>query len=194
MYGLGAATTDPAPNDPTAIAGDYQCADTAADASPGQLGMLAQLLRQLVDKLLPPWISPPAGFQAFDAQGLIALPAIGVTSTVLTLPVPQGYNCVVRRLSCNFIGPGFVQASGSLIWQVTVDDAPYKNYGNIQVELGSVGPVGPGPRPTDGILANSGQVIKFLLNNVSLVAGGTNTVCTLGGWFYPARRKRGVAR
>lgn len=165
---------------------DPVCPDTAADSAGGQLGMLAALLRRLISKLLPPWYYPPANFQPFDKQGVAATPALGASVTILTLTVPQGYSSAGRRLSVNIIGPGFVQGSGALVWSITVDNAPYKNYSSILTEFGSPQI----PRPTDGILANSGQVIRINVLNVAYNALGTNCVASIGGWFYPNPRKQ----
>lgn len=173
-------------NNPSNISQDPDCPDTQADASGGQLGMLAFFLRRLIDKLLPPWYYPPPNFQSFDKQGVLATPAIGAQGIVLTLTVPQGYASAARRLSINVIGPGFVQGSGSLVFSVTVDNAPYMNYAAILTEFGSVQI----PRDTDGILANSGQVYRINVLNMSYAALGTNIVASLGGWFYPDRKKQ----
>ncbi len=173
-------------NNPAGITQDPTCPDTSADAAPGALGQLAFLLRRLIEKLLPPWFYPPEKFQSFDKQGNVATPAIGAAAQVLSLTVPQGYAGVARRLSINVIGPGFVQGSGSLVFSVTVDNAPYKNYASILTEFGSPQI----PRPTDGILADSGQVYRINVLNVSYAALGTNIVASLSGWHYPDRRKQ----
>jgi hypothetical protein len=152
------------------------------------LGLLARFIRRMVEKLLPPWYYPPPQFQSFDVQGAIPTPAIGATpaAIVLTLLVPQGYCAVIRRLSINVSGPGFVQASGSLIFAITVDQAPYKNYAQIVTELGSV----QWPRDTDGILANSNQTYQVTCLNVAYASGGTMIVASLGGWFYPDPKQK----
>jgi hypothetical protein len=186
---MGTTTINPisAPgSDPTLITQDPACPDTRADKAGGSLGLLAFLLRRLIDKLLPPWYYPPVNFQAFDKQGVVATPGIGLSATILSIQVPQGYSGVGRRLSVNIIGPGFVQGLGSLVFSVTVDNAPYKNYASILTEFGSPQI----PRPTDGILANSGQVIRINVLNVSYAALGTNCVASIGGWFYPDQKKQ----
>lgn len=173
-------------NNPANISQDPSCPDTQLDSQSGQAGMLAFFLRRIADKLLPPWYYPPAQFQAFDKQGVVATPAIGTQVTILTLTVPQGYSSAARRLSVNCIGPGFVQGAGSLVFSVTVDNAPYKNYASILTEFGSPQI----PRDTDGILANSGQVYRINVLNVAYAALGTNIVASLGGWFYPDPKKQ----
>lgn len=166
------------PSNPARFAAPPASAVAQAAASDAQFAALISFLQ---NTLLPPWYIPPPNFQAFDIQGVLATPAIGATGTVLQLTVPQGFNGVVRRLSINVNGPGFVQGSGSLIFGVTADGVPCKNYASILTELGSIQQ----PRPTDGILANSGQVYRVTVQNVSYAALGTNVVASLGGWFYP---------
>jgi hypothetical protein len=173
-------------NNPTVLTQDPTCPDTQADANQGSLGQLSYLLRRLVDKLLPPWFYPPVGFQAFDQQSNVATPAIGVSAVILQLLVPTGYDMVGRRISVNIVGPGFVQGSGSLIWSVTIDDVPVRNYAKILTEFGSVQQ----PRPTDGILARSAQLVKISVSNTAYTSLGTNVVASLGGWFYPSPRRR----
>jgi len=173
-------------NNPSGIAQDPDCPDTQLDGQSGIPGMFAFFLRQQFQKLLPPWYYPPPKFQSFDKQGVVPTPAIGTTVPIFSLQVPQGYASVARRLSINIIGPGFVQGSGSLVFSITVDNAPYKNYASILTEFGSPQI----PRDTDGILANSGQVYRVNVLNVSYAALGTNVVASLGGWFYPDIKKQ----
>lgn len=181
------------PNNPTSAANDPACLDTAADTAGGQLGMLAALLRRVFGRYFPPWVGwMPPGSQPFDVQGVIATPAIGAGATViLSLQVPSGMDGVIRRLSHNLLGPGFVQASGDVLWGITVDNAPVKNYAAISTEFGSNGVQGAGPRDTDGILAKSGQVYRYTVTNVAYAAGGTQILATIGGYFYPSPRKTG---
>src|SRR5580692_950259 len=126
-------TSSPAPTASNVSASnqDPSCPDTQLDGTSGIPGMFAFFMRRMVNKLLPEWYYPPPNFQAFDKQGVLPTPAMGVTSTIFSLAVPQGYASVGRRLSFNVIGPGFVQGSGSLIFSVTVDNAPYRNYATI---------------------------------------------------------------
>lgn len=172
--------------DPTSIANDPSCPDTGADASNGALGLLASFLRQLFYRFFPPWVTPPPGSQFFDYQATVATNAIGTTAVVLAIKVPTGMRFVGRRLSCNIIGPGFVQGSGSLIWSVQANDAPIRGYAQILNEFGSPQIA----RPTDGILAESDQLVTIKVTNVGYAAAGTNVNASLAGWMYPVRSKR----
>jgi len=125
-----------------------------------------------------PWWYPPPGFRAFNPAQALALPAIGITSAVVTLPVPLGYDGVILRLShrCTAM---FVD--GDLIWRLQADGRPIPNYGNLSVEFGPPN----NPVATDGILIYSGQTINYMLNNVALAGAGVMIVCSLGGYFWP---------
>ncbi len=183
----------PAQIDPTQISGDPYCPDTPADQMQGALGMLAQLLRTLFRRMTPPWVQPPPGFQPFDPAAVVATPAIGNTSTVLTLSVPQGMDGVIKRISHQVLGPGFTDGSGALVWSILIDGVPVKNYAAMTVQLGSIGTTtGAGPRPIDGILAKSGQVITYQVKNVGYAAVGTNQFASVGGYFYPTPREKGM--
>lgn len=174
------------PKDPSQIGGDPAALDTPADQAGGALGMLANLLRVLFARFLPPWFYPPPSFRAFDIQTntTVATPAVGTSSIVLESLVPTGFSRVIRGLSINLIGPGFVQGSGTMVFQVTVDNAPVKGYGQVTTELGSV----QFPRITYGILANSGQTVRIIASNIGYVAGGTNVIGSIVGYDYPKQR------
>ena len=174
------------PSDPAAVGGDTGALDTAADKAGGALGMLAALLRVLFARFLPPWFYPPPSFRPFDLQTntTVPTPGVGLSAIVLESLVPTGFARVIRGLSVNLIGPGFVQGSGTMVFSVTVDGAPVKGYGQLTTELGSVF----FPRETFGILANSGQTVRIVASNVSYVAGGTNVVGSIVGYDYPKQR------
>src|SRR6201981_4203237 len=66
---------------------------------------------------LPSWIFPSVNSLAYDNTGDIALPAIGVESTVLTFTVPRGHNGVIKEIANAFIGGGFTDGSGGIVWR-----------------------------------------------------------------------------
>lgn len=131
----------------------------------------------------PPWIQPPPGFSSFDYPGAIATPAVGTTATIFSFIVPAGYDGVIKRLSHNFTGGGFIQGSGDFIWSITIDNRPAKNYNNMVTEYGTTQIA----RETDGIQIYSGQTIAYLVNHVANVAFGAGTfiIATLAGYYYP---------
>lgn len=132
---------------------------------------------------LPPWIQAPPGFSAFDYPGAIVCPNVGVTAIIFAFTVPEGYDGVIKRLSHNYTGGGFVQGSGDFIWSITIDSRPAKNYNNMVTEYGTTQIA----RETDGIQIYSGQTIAYQVNHVSNPAFGVGTylIATLAGYYYP---------
>lgn len=130
---------------------------------------------------LYPWIFLPPGFESFDLTGAVDLPAIGSTSTVVELAVPEGWDGVVNKIANVFIGTGFIEASGDLIWQILYNtNQPVKNYGQIITTFGSVAQ----PRDISGFIVRSKQTIQYKITNVASLAGGSKIYCTLSGYFW----------
>jgi len=129
---------------------------------------------------------PPDGVP-FDPTAYIALPAIGVTSPVLTLNVSDGYLAVIRVMGNVFVGAGWTEGSGSLVWQLLDNGGVIRNYDNIVSSLGTVN----NPRPVGGgggIIVQEGHSIVLQVDNVSLAVGGAQVGARLGGWFIPKWR------
>lgn len=136
-------------------------------------------------QLAPPWVEAPQNFLSFDEAGTVALPAApSVDTTILSLLVPDGYDGIIKTISLNFAGGGFVQASGTIVWRLLADGQAIRNYSNITSEKGSPEQ----PRAiSGGIRVFSGQLITAVVNHVSDVTLTGDVVATLGGWFYPSK-------
>lgn len=168
---------------------------TQADLSGGALGSMAQLLRLISGQIAPPWLVPPNGAQPFDYQGLIATPAVGPNFTSIInidqnsagsatgWTVPIGYYAVIRNITHNIVGPGFVQGSGSLIWQFRVNGVPVKGFGAILTEFGNI-TLFMRPIPA-GLTLTPNDHFEYLVRNVAYLAGGTQVVATINGWLWP---------
>lgn len=131
-----------------------------------------------------PWVDPPPGFVSFDPQSSIVLPAAAAAETVvLTMDVPQGYDGVIKYISNNLTGGGFVQGSGDIVWRIREDGRPIRNFGNITSEKGSIAR----PRQVEGIRIYSAQRITYTVEHVANAALTGRTVCSLNGYFYPSR-------
>jgi len=129
---------------------------------------------------------PPDGV-AFDPNAYIALPAIGATATVVSLTVDDGFLAALRVLGNVFVGAGWTEGSGALVWQLLDNGAVVRNYDNILSSLGSVQmpqPIGGG----GGILVEEGHQLVLQVTNVSLAVGGALVGGRLGGWFIPKWR------
>ena len=141
-----------------------------------------------------PWLEPPEGYSPFDAQDGIDLPVVGAASTtpltsatgaavVLTFVVDNGYDGVINFLSDNFLGGGFQDFSGDIIWQLYADSAPIRNFNNITAQKGTVEQ----PRTVSPIRIYSGQTISFVVIHAANVTLNGPVVCTLTGYTYPNR-------
>ncbi|HLW53249.1 MAG TPA: hypothetical protein VKW06_10440 [Candidatus Angelobacter sp.] len=136
---------------------------------------------------LPVNVFPSPDSVSFDPTAYIALPAIGVTSTVVSFVVPEGYHGVIRRMGNVFVGSGWTEGSGSLVWQLLANGAVIRNYDNVVSSLGAVNNpayLGGG----GGILVYEQQLVILQVNNVSLVVGGSSAGGRLSGWFFPKWR------
>ena len=141
-----------------------------------------------------PWLDPPDGYSPFDAQAGIQLPALGAASTtpltsatgaavVLTFVVENGYDGVINFLSDNFLGGGFQDFSGDIIWQLYADSKAIQNFSNITAQKGTVQQ----PRQISPLRIFSGQTISFVVIHANNIALSGPVVCTLTGYTYPNR-------
>jgi len=88
----------------------------------------------------PLWIDPPSQWENIDQVGYVALPAIGATATIITYTAPSGRNGVIQKIANNFVGGGWVEGTGDILWKILVDGAgiPGANsYSAIPASLGS---------------------------------------------------------
>jgi len=147
-----------------------------------------------------PWIEPPEGFSPFDAQFGITLPIAGVASTTFLtnatgaavvpltgvsggLVVTNGYDGVIKFLSCNFLGANFQDFSGDITWALFADTKPIRNFENIRAQKGTVQE----PREIPPIRIYSGQTIYWVVIHANNPALNGPVVCTLTGYTYPNR-------
>ena len=134
---------------------------------------------------LPPWIYPPAEFIAVDVVGYVALPAVGAQAIVVQFQVPTGMNGIIESYGNNFIGGGFNEGSGNVIWQIFRDQAlsvPVKGYSNILASLGS--PAAPTRHPS-GFRVFENEFITLVVKNVAVVVAGQLSGGRFMGWYYP---------
>lgn len=128
----------------------------------------------------------PAQGEDFEAHGGVALPAIGASAVVVSVLVPEGRNGIIKRIANVFVGGGFTDFSGSIVWQIIQDAnvsgnlvAPF--FDNIVASLGSVS----NPSTIDGIRIREAQLVQLIVKNISVVVGGQLVGGRLGGYFYP---------
>jgi hypothetical protein len=133
---------------------------------------------------LPPWIFPPVNSIAFDNAGDILLPAIGVGETVVfQFTVPTGHNGVIKEIANAFIGSGFTDGSGQIIWRILQNNQAVRGKENILNSLGSVAiPSRVGGGAYIRIIEN--DIIALTVNNVAIAPAGQLIAGRLSGWFY----------
>ncbi len=137
----------------------------------------------------PPWDERTNQSQQLKKFGSIVTPAPG-DALVMTFKVPLGYAGVIRSLVTMYTGTGFIQGSGDIIWRLQIARRWAKDYGNLQVQLGSTRE----PFPTDIYLV-SGQIVSWYVNVVNasgqIQVGNSRIACFVNGWVYPMM-ERGV--
>lgn len=128
----------------------------------------------------------PAQGEDFEAHGYVPLPAIAASAVVVSVLVPEGRNGIIKRIANVFVGAGFQEGQGGVIWQILQDAnvagnlvAPF--FDNIVASLGSVS----NPSTIDGIRIREAQLVQLIVKNVSIVVSGQLIGGRLGGYFYP---------
>ena len=115
---------------------------------------------------------PPDG-TPFNEAAYVTIPAIGASATILTFQVPGGKNGTIKWIGNNYVGAGFTEGTGDLVWQLQADAQPIRNMQNI---IGS---------ETATIRIYESQTITLVCRNVAVVAAGQLLGGRLSGWYYP---------
>lgn len=131
---------------------------------------------------LDPTIYPPPEREPIDVINYVALPAIGATATIVSQRIEMGYNAIIRAYANNFVGGGWTEGSGSVTWQIAIDNAPVPGYDLIPASLGS--PANPVYHPS-GFRVMERQTLILTVTNVSVVVAGQLSGGRLMGYYYP---------
>lgn len=151
-------------------------------ANPGSIGQPDTA--KTVVLALPNWIFPSMNSIAFDNAGDIVLPAIGVESTIFTFQVPKGLNGVMKEIANAYIGGGFTDGSGQIIWRILQNNVAMRGKEALINSLGSVAaPSRIGGGGFIRILEN--DIIAMTVLNTAIVPAGQIIAGRLSGWFYP---------
>jgi len=139
---------------------------------------------------LPIWLYPPINWENLDQIAYAALPAIGSTVTIIQFTVPLGRNGVIKKLANNFVGGGWVEGSGDVLWRILVDGAPppgATSYKAIVASLGSPA----NPVEIAGFRVFENQTVTLVgLNNPAgpsggVIVAGQRLGGRLVGYLYP---------
>jgi hypothetical protein len=132
---------------------------------------------------LPLWIYPPINWENLDRIAYTNLTAINTTAIILTFTVPIGRNGIINKVANNFVGGGWIEGTGDVLWRILVDGAapPSANsYGSIPASLGSPA----NPTQISGFRIFENQVITVVgFNN----PGGPNGGVVVAGQLLGAR-------
>lgn len=142
--------------------------------------------------LAAPWLVMPPDGESFHKAFGVALPAISgppaVFTAVVTIVVPPGRNGVLNKIANTFIGGGFQDFSGNVIWQIQrnpdsggVITAAERNYEKIVASLGNT----LAPTPINPIRIFENDTLVLAVSNAAVVVAGQTIGGLLGGYFYP---------
>jgi hypothetical protein len=131
----------------------------------------------------PYWLYPPVNWENLDEINYALLGAIGSTVTILSYVVPPGRNAIVQKVANNFVGGGWVEGTGDLIWRILVDGSTppgATSYDNILASLGSPA----SPTQISGFRLFENQVLTVVCFNNP---GGPNGGVVVSGQRIGAR-------
>jgi hypothetical protein len=128
----------------------------------------------------PPLFGMPASGIPFNEVNYVLLPAIAAEANVLRFVVPDGHNGVIVWIGNNFVGGGWVEGSGQVLWRIEADGVAIRNHENIISSLGNPA----APSRTMPIRLHEGQVITLVVRNVAVVVAGQMIGGRLSGCFY----------
>ena len=133
---------------------------------------------------LPPHLYPPEGAQSKNLANYIPVPDAGDPYTVIfEFTVPPSMRLILNQIGNNFVGGGFTEGSGDLIWQIWDNGNPIEDFDDIEGSLGNVAL----PTPMAPIIFEEGHTVSFVVQNVtgSPIVGASGQVgATLRGWYY----------
>lgn len=139
------------------------------------------------------YVTFPRGVQNWeniDQDNYALLPAIGSSVTIISYVVPPGRNGVIYKVANNFVGGGWVEGTGDVIWRILVDGTPPPGATSYDTILASLGnPASPTEIPGFRIFEN--QVLTLVaFNNPAgpsggVVVAGQRVGARFVGWNYP---------
>lgn len=128
--------------------------------------------------------------EPFYQQSSVAMPAVGASATVLSFVVPSGKNGFIWKMAIDFVGAGFTEGSGTIVWKIFRDAAlrkAVKGFNNLVASVGAV----PNPVEVPAIQIYENEVISVVVYNVGAGApAGQVSVAAMIGWFYPKAQEK----
>jgi hypothetical protein len=129
-------------------------------------------------------------WENIDQDNYALLGAIGTTVTIISYVVPPGRNGVIYKVANNFVGGGWVEGTGDVIWRILVDGTPppgATSYDSILASLGN--PASPTEVPGFRVFENQVLTLVAFNNpagpNGGVVVAGQRVGARFVGWNYP---------
>lgn len=133
------------------------------------------------------YMMPAEGREWYERASIIT-PAINPApgQLVLDFLCPVGYRGLLYGITNLYLGTGFVQGSGDLIWRLQIGNAWVKDMGNMLYMLGAVGQ----PFPfADQYYVEPQQRVRMYVQTVNasgaIQVGVARMVMELQGWWMP---------
>lgn len=120
----------------------------------------------------------------FYTQGSVPLPAIGTQAVVVQRPIPYGRNSYLWKIAVDYVGGGFVEGQGGILYRVFRNAAlnrSVKGFATLTASMGTVS--NPIEIPPAQLYEN--ELLSIVVVNVSVVVAGQQIVGALVGWDYP---------
>lgn len=136
-------------------------------------------------KSFPVWLYPPDQWENVDQSNYVLLPAVGAAVEIISFQVPTGRNGIIKKIANNYVGGGWVEGSGDVLWRILVDGAapPGANsYASISASLGS--PANPVELP-GGFRIFENQIVTVVAQNIAVIVAGQRVGARLVGYLYP---------
>jgi hypothetical protein len=133
---------------------------------------------------LPIRLFPPVNWENVDKVAYVQLGDIGTTVTILSFDVPIGRNGIINRISNVFVGGGFQEGQGNIIWRILVNGGtpPGANdYHQIPASLGTTF----NPTPISGFRIFENQTISVVAQNIAITLASQLVGARLLGYYYP---------
>lgn len=132
-----------------------------------------------------PWIAMPSGGEPFryPNQAAVSLGAVGSDTVVVSFAVPRGKNGDITIISNQFVGGGWTEGSGGLVWRIDVNGVAVQGYNSILASIGSMS--NPADLRLGPIRIRENDFVRLILNNVSVAQASQYLLGQLGGYFYP---------
>lgn len=133
--------------------------------------------------------------EPFYYQGSIGIPVQDPTgqtgAVVLQFVVPSGKNGYLWKLAIDFVGAGFVEGSGTIVWKIFRDAALRKAVKGFNRLVASVASV-PNPNEIPPIQIYENETITVVMYNIGAGApAGQVSAAAIIGWFYQKSQEKG---